>query len=329
MPRPGATHRRLGSAGRVLTGLLEPTIVLWPTMQSVSLGGVKRVRLEEVICVKSSLRRLYLLVLCVCVVAISHPVRSAAYPAVTIHNSEVRTIKSTSTGRSYDLYVRKPVDYEKNKQQKYPVLYLLDGQWDFKLLDSVIGGLLYDKVIPDILVVGIAYSGEHPDYGALRAIDYTPVPGDAKGSGEGPKFLSFLKAELIPLIEANYRADPARRILGGHSFGGLFTLYAMFTDPSLFWGYLAGSPDIVFANNFIVRQEEEFAKSHKDLPVRIFFATGGGESLVTPGIAFVRTFAGRNYNGLHWDGRVIEGEDHAGSKPEFYSLGLRFLFGNG
>jgi uncharacterized protein len=298
-------------------------------MQSVSLGGVKRVRLEEVICVKSSLRRLYLLVLCVCVVTISHPVRSAAYPEVTIHNSEVRTIKSTSTGRSYDLYVRKPVDYDKNKQQKYPVLYLLDGQWDFKLLDSVIGGLLYDKVIPDILVVGIAYSGEHPDYGALRAIDYTPVPGDAKGSGEGPKFLSFLKAELIPLIEANYRADPARRILGGHSFGGLFTLYAMFTDPSLFWGYLAGSPDIVFANNFIVRQEEEFAKSHKDLPVRIFFATGGGESLVTPGIAFVRTFAGRNYNGLHWDGRVIEGEDHAGSKPEFYSLGLRFLFGNG
>jgi predicted alpha/beta superfamily hydrolase len=241
----------------------------------------------------------------------------------------VRTIKSTSTGRSYDLYVRKPVDYDKNKQQKYPVLYLLDGQWDFKLLDSVIGGLLYDKVIPDILVVGIAYSGEHPDYGALRAIDYTPVPGDAKGSGEGPKFLSFLKAELIPLIEANYRADPARRILGGHSFGGLFTLYAMFTDPSLFWGYLAGSPDIVFANNFIVRQEEEFAKTQKDLPVRIFFATGGGESLVTPGIAFVRTFAGRNYNGLHWDGRVIEGEDHAGSKPEFYSLGLRFLFGNG
>jgi predicted alpha/beta superfamily hydrolase len=59
------------------------------------------------------------------------------------------------------------------------------------------------------------------------------LPGDAKGSGEGPKFLAFLKSELIPLIEANYRADPARRILGGHSFGGLFTLYAMFTDLSM------------------------------------------------------------------------------------------------
>ena len=278
---------------------------------------------------KASARSLYLLVLCLCVVTISHPVRSAAYPAVTIRNSEVRTIKSTSTGRSYDLYVRKPVDYDKNKQQKYPVLYLLDGQWDFKLLDSVIGGLLYDKAMPDILVVGIAYSGERPDYNALRAMDYTPVPSDAKGSGEGPKFLSFLKSELIPLIEANYRADPARRILGGHSFGGLFTLYAMFTDSSLFWGYLAGSPDLEFADHFIVKQEEEFAKTHKDLPVRIFFAAGGDESPLAPRIAFVRTFAGRNYNGLHWDGRVIEGEGHASAKPEFYSLGLRFLFGNG
>jgi hypothetical protein len=63
---------------------------------------------------------------------------------------------------------------------------LLDGRWDFKLLDSVIGRLLYDEAMPDIVVVGIAYSGEHPDYNGLRGIDYTPVPGDAKRSGEGP-----------------------------------------------------------------------------------------------------------------------------------------------
>src|SRR5215831_8473918 len=176
----------------------------------------------------SRARSLARLILSLCLATASHAVRSAEYPPVTIPHSEVRTLKSISTGRNYDLYVRKPADYDKHKDQKYPVLYLLDGQWDFKLLDSVIGGLLYDKAIPDILVVGIAYSGERPDYNALRAMDYTPVPGDAKGSGEGPKFLSFLKSELIPLIEANYRADPARRILGGHSFGGLFTLYAMF-----------------------------------------------------------------------------------------------------
>ena len=25
------------------------------------------------------------------------------------------------------------------------MLYILDGQWDFKLMDSVLGGLVYDK----------------------------------------------------------------------------------------------------------------------------------------------------------------------------------------
>ena len=129
-------------------------------------------------------------------------------------------------------------------------------------------------------------------------------------------------------MEANYRGDPTRRILGGHSLGGLFTLYAMFTDPSLFWGYLAGSPAVTWDNNFTLRQEEEFAKTHKDFPVRLYVAAGGAESLLTPGMTFVRTFSARNYNGLHCDGRVLESERHAGVKPEFYNRGLRFLFSN-
>jgi hypothetical protein len=75
-----------------------------------------------------------------------------------------------------------------------------------------------------------------------------------------------------------------------------------------------------------VKQEAEFASKHKDLPVRLFLGVGGAESLVTPGVSFVRALAGRRYAGLHWDGRVIEGERHSGVKPEFYNRGLRFLF---
>jgi predicted alpha/beta superfamily hydrolase len=269
---------------------------------------------------------LCLLILSLGIAGHVHSAPSTEYPSATVRGSEVRAMKSASTGRSYDLYIRKPADFDKNKDKKYPVLYLLDGQWDFKLLDSVVGGLVYDKQMPDIVVVGITYSGDDADYDALRARDYTPTPGVREGSGDGPKFLSFIKAELIPFVEANYRGDPARRILGGHSFGGLFTLYAMFTDPSLFWGYLAGSPDITWDNDFLVKQEADFATKHKNLPVRLFMGVGGAEELVTPGVSFVRTFSARNYNGLHWDARVIEGEGHAGVKPELYNRGLRFLF---
>jgi predicted alpha/beta superfamily hydrolase len=270
---------------------------------------------------KSTALALLLLVFCV-------TAQVCSAQSIAVPRSELQKMKSTATGRDYDLYIHKPADFDKSKDKKYPVLYLLDGQWDFKLLDSVIGGLVYDKWMPDIVVVGITYSGDHPDYDALRAMDYTPTPGERKGSGDGPKFLRFLQTELIPFMEKSYRGDPTRRILGGHSFGGLFTLYAMFTDPSLFWGYLAGSPDLVWDNDFGVRQEAQYATKHKDLPVRLFMAVGGAEELVTPSVSFVRTLAARRYDGLHWDGRVIEGERHSGVKPEFYNRGLRFLFSN-
>jgi predicted alpha/beta superfamily hydrolase len=249
----------------------------------------------------------------------------AAQP-VAIPGSELHQMKSTATGRDYDLYIHTPSDFGKSKDKTYPVLYLLDGQWDFKLLDSVIGGLVYDKWMPQIVVVGITYSGDHPDYDALRAMDYTPSPGEQPGSGDAPKFLRFLETELIPHVEKNYRGDPARRILGGHSLGGLFTLYTLFSKPTLFWGYLAGSPAIPWGNDFVVKQEAQFATKHKDLPARLFFGVGGAEPLVTPGVSFVRTLSARHYNGLQWDARVIEGERHSGVKPEFYNRGLRFLF---
>lgn len=277
---------------------------------------------------KSQLRSFPVLLLLLFATAIISSAQAASYPPVTIAGSEVRTIKSTSTGRTYDLYIHKPVDFDKNKDKKYPVLYLLDGQWDFKLLDSVVGGLVYDKWMPDIVIVGVTYHGDNPDYNTLRAMDYTPTPGDSPGSGGGPKFLSFLKTELIPFMEADYRGDPSRRILGGHSLGGLFTLYAMFSDPSLFWGYLAGSPSVLWGNGALVKQEAEYAKNNKDLPVRLYMAAGGAEDLLTPDTAFVRTFASRNYSGLHWDGSIIESERHSGVKPEFYNRGLRFIFSN-
>src|SRR5512143_485944 len=67
------------------------------------------------------------------------------FARVTIPGSEVRQLESSATGRSYDIYVRLPDEYAPDQGKKYPVLYLLDGQWDFKLLDSIYGGLYYDS----------------------------------------------------------------------------------------------------------------------------------------------------------------------------------------
>jgi len=253
--------------------------------------------------------------------------RPQTFPRVTIPDSQVRTIRSTSTGRDYDLYIHLPSDYAQDKNTKYPVLYILDGQWDFKLMDAVLGGLVYDKFVPQMILVGITYSGENADYGSLRAMDDTPTAVEqVKGSGDGPKFLKFLKTELIPFIEANYRGDSSRRVLQGSSYAGLFTLYALFADPGLFSAYMAGSPAVNYADEYTFKQEAEYAHTHKELPVKLFLAVGGSEGLTAPVQEFMRAIQSRRYKGLKIETRVIEGERHSGTKPELFNRGLRFLF---
>ena len=61
---------------------------------------------------------------------------------VSMPDTEVRQLKSSVTNRDYDIYIRLPDQYVRDQGKKYPVLYVLDGQWDFKLLDSIEGGLL-------------------------------------------------------------------------------------------------------------------------------------------------------------------------------------------
>jgi hypothetical protein len=238
----------------------------------------------------------------------------------------VRTLKSSKTGRNYDIYVRLPEGYVQSQKKTYPVLYVLDGQWDFKLLDSIYGGLHYDEFVPKMIIVGVTYSGDSPDYEALRAKDYTPAPvAGFLGSGDGPKFLAFFKEELIPFVEAEYRAD-AQRTLMGSSFGGLFALYAMFTETELFRGYVAASPAVSYASGIAFKQEAEYASTHQDLPVRLFVSVGELEGLADPVERFVQTVSERGYEGLAMKALVIEGERHSGNKPEAFNRGLRFIF---
>jgi len=282
---------------------------------------------------KSSLRTYILLIIFMLAQSISACAKSTtevpgtSYTNVTMPNTEVRQLNSSATGRDYDIYVRLPDGYEQEKGKQYPVIYSLDGQWDFKMLDSICGGLVYDQFMPEVIIVGITYSGEDADYGDLRARDYTPVRDlFFGGAGDGPKFLAFLKEQLIPFMESNYRVDPSQRVLMGSSFGGTFTLYTLFSDPTLFQGYLAGSPVVVYGDRFAFQQEAEYASSHTDLPVRLFISVGGAEELAYPVEEFMQVLRERNYQGLLLETLTVEGEGHASNKPESYNRGLRFLF---
>ncbi len=248
-------------------------------------------------------------------------------PLVTQAGSQVISLKSKNTGRDYDLYVLLPASYAETKRKKYPVLYAMDGQWDFKLLDAIIGGLVYDKFIPEMILVGVTYSGENADFNSLRAMDYTPVGyPDLPGSGDAPKFFKCMKEEIMPLIEGEFRADPHKRILSGSSFGGTYVLYSLFSEPELFFAYLPSSPAVPYGEDFAFKHEAEYFAKRKDLPVRMSMSVGEVEGLAGPVQKFIQVLKSRSYQGLALETMVVKEEGHASVKPEGYNRGLRFIF---
>ncbi len=150
-------------------------------------------------------------------------------------------IESTAVGRKYHIFVRFPEGYSQSTEAKYPVVYLLDGDSLFPLLAPTHLFLTYDEKLPEAILVGISYGGF--DSINKRHVDFSAPATDATSEqGGAPKFLSFLKSELIPAVENRYRTDPKRRVLLGQSRGGYFVLWSALEDPDLFWGRIASNP---------------------------------------------------------------------------------------
>jgi predicted alpha/beta superfamily hydrolase len=252
----------------------------------------------------------------------------------TIDHSEVHVLPRSANGRDYRITVGVPDSYASHPDRRYPILYFTDGYWDFKLMKSIVGGLVYDKAMPEAILVGIGYAGDAPDYGRLRRWDLTPVPDApaedaAQGeTGHAREFLDVLEHQIMPFVEGRYRADPAYRVLGGSSLGGLFALYVLFTKPALFAAYIAPSPAAEFAHDWLFSYEEAFSKSGRPLAGRLYMTGAAAEK---PGfLAGIKRFDARlrerAYPSLVYQYRLVEGERHAGTKPESFNRGVRFAF---
>ncbi len=251
----------------------------------------------------------------------------AQFPWVQIPGSEIRKITSTIVaGQEYELQILLPGGY-KNSNKKYPVVYLMDSQWDFPLVKSIYGQQYFDGFIPELIVVGITWGGTNPNPDSLRARDYTPTnDGRQKQSGGADKFFSFMRTELFPFIENNYKTDNKNRTIMGCSLGGLITMYALFAQPDMFTGYAAASPAIGWDKEVIYQYEKKYFESHSSLPARLYMTIGGVERNV-PGFERLAKFLReRNYSSLHILPKVLENTGHSGTKSETFSRGLQYVF---
>ena len=259
----------------------------------------------------------------------------AQYPPVFLPNTEQRVLHSAANGVSYELYVSLPTGYDTSSAQ-YPVVYLLDADYSFAIARNIVQHLSDRHHLTQAVVVGIAYDGPLA-YRRNRTRDYTPthVPTGGYGpeyqivSGGGPAFRRFIADELIPFVAREYRVTD-KRVLVGHSYGGLFTTWVALTDPRLFAGYVIVSPSLWYDDHLLFGVERSRAEAAGDLPARIYLAVGSHEvndsiDMVGDLTRFARTLERRHYSDLTLRWNVDQDETHNSIFPRALSDGLRFV----
>ncbi|MEG2101330.1 MAG: alpha/beta hydrolase-fold protein [Flavobacterium sp.] len=133
-------------------------------------------------------------------------------------------------------------------KQKYPVVYLLDGDAHFTSTVGIIEQLSEingNTNCPEMIVVGITNTNRNRDLTPTHSdIDLPFVPKNlSEQSGGGENFAVFLEKELIPYIDNKYPTAPYKTLIG-HSFGGLTALNILTNHTRLFNSYVAIDPSM-------------------------------------------------------------------------------------
>lgn len=210
-----------------------------------------------------------------------------------------------------------PDDYS-STIKKYLVLYMPDGQWHFTHTTQAVGGLSGNGFMPKMIIVAVQTLDNRS-----RDLAASMDP-DGKLGGGANKFLSFMKKELIPFIEKNYRTYPYR-ILSGSSFGGIFTAHAFFDDPEYFDAYLAYSPSMWWENSYYIKSMEKLFSERSDLK-SYWYINVANEGLGMGVNALARVFADKAPENFKWKFEEYPDEIHETTAYKATHNGMKFIF---
>jgi predicted alpha/beta superfamily hydrolase len=186
-----------------------------------------------------------------------------------------------------------PQGYTTSKE-KYPVLYMQDGQNLFEEWSAFSEEWGVDETLNEAggkcIVVGIDNGIEK------RMNEYTMEDNEKYGKGEGKAYLSFLVNTLKPYIDKTYRtkSDRDNTYVAGSSLGGLISFYAALYYPEVFGASGIFSPAFWIASN-LKNETTACLKKNSTYTQRYYFYYGekeGQQLVVTtePIIKLVQSF---------------------------------------
>lgn len=250
-------------------------------------------------------------------------------------------------GKEYQINVTLPPNF--NAKKTYPSLFYLDAYWLSQTINGAFTILNLSHQIDDVVLVGISLKGSIKDWNIQRSLDYTPSVFNAKlmgfqmisgigdegvnldetNSGKAALFLTFLEDSVLKMMKTKYPNVNLNRTLLGHSFGGLFTFYALQQKPHLFKNYISISPSLWW-NKQELNHPELFKKFiAKAKSKKIFFVYGGAESglIVKSNQAMDSILKTLELNTLDYQFVNYPKANHHSLLPQAIYDGMLFIFG--
>lgn len=230
------------------------------------------------------------------------------------HSSSQFNIHSTLIHDNFEIYIDSHLKH--NPGDSFKVLYYLDANLNSgKALREIFKDSNTRKQFENTLFVGIGHIG---GYRTLRRRDFL-VPeilnGDtvdrSENYGHAERFYQFLKLELIPFINSEYSTYTDSNSILGHSFGGLFSVYCLLKNDSLFQNFYALSPSLWVNNGAIYDHDHLTANSKNNY--YLFMSVGGLETLnrVKPATdKFQNYISNKNFPYLRMEYRIYKGKNH-------------------
>lgn len=184
-------------------------------------------------------------------------------------------------GRRAIVRLHLPDDYEQNIQERYPVIYMFDGQNLFEDEQATFGkswGLekfaaSYGK---PVIIVGIDCDRR----GSERLQEYMPYPIEntffGRAEGRGARFAQWIVEELKPYVDRFWRTWPQRgaTAVAGSSMGGLMSMYIIMHYNEIFSKAACLSPSFMACPEKIM---EDLYEYKMDPDTRIYLSFGAQE----------------------------------------------------
>ncbi len=179
----------------------------------------------------------------------------------------VDTVYSKILHEKRVIYVHVP---DGDKNERYPVLYILDGETHFQSAVAIVEQI--SGIIPNMVIIGITNTNRERDLTPTHVNpDRIINAGDAAKSGGGENFMNFIQNELIPYVDSHYPTT-TYRVFSGHSLGGLTVVNAFFNYTSLFNAYIAIDPSLWWDGRRWIEKYESELQNHNFTNKALFVA---------------------------------------------------------